>query len=602
MMKILLTTFNAKYVHSSLALYSLSANVPAKYKVQQLEMTINMSFMSCLAEVANKKPDILLFSVYIWNSERTLRFITEIRKIMPEIRIFLGGPEATGRCKQIFESQPEVEGIFIGEGEETFKEFCDRLYEGKPLVNLAGLMLRDCEFIPRPYLDMNSLRFPYTELDLEENRDKLIYYESSRGCPFSCAYCLSSLEKRTRYKNLSTVYEEITQLLQFEPQTIKFVDRTFNLDGVRTKSILKYIRSLAPQKTCFHFEVSADLFDEETMDILMDMPDNLVQLEIGLQSTNQETLKLCGRKTDVEKIRKNILRLVRQENMHIHLDLIAGLPAEDFYSFKKSFEDALAMHPHMLQLGFLKLLPGSSLDVRKEEYGIVSQDLPPYEVLKTGVLDFEELCFLKQAENAVDGFYNSSIMRNIMQIMPFIYPGGALQFFYDLDACYHNQEGGRYKGLNRKFYAVYRLIDETGLCADKELLRELIFLDYLFLSDKKFIPEFLLSGQKGQEQIIEKLSINRSYIDLISQLTDCKSSRDIYKYTRLLSVSRQCYLMMQKLPMLAVEKGIVDEKTIAGLQEVLSSIEGWDETRYILLFDYRYERGIFSVPRILNLQ
>lgn len=601
-MKILLTTFNAKYVHSSLSLYSLRANVPEEYNVQLLELTINMPFMSCLSEVAAREPDILMFSTYIWNRERTLEFVREIRKILPDIRIFLGGPEATGQGVQILEEHSDIEGIFMGEGEETFREFTERILAGNSLTGIKGLLLRDRQFTPRGYLDLDSLNFPYRDEDLEANQEKLIYYESSRGCPFSCAYCLSSLEKRTRYKSLEIVYAELERLLLYKPQTIKFVDRTFNLNSDRTKSVLRFIRKLAPEGTCFHFEVSADLFDEETMDILAEMPVGLVQLEVGLQSTNPETLEHCKRKTNVEKIRQNLLRLVERENIHIHLDLIAGLPAEDYTSFRSSLSEALGMRPHMLQLGFLKLLPGSALSADREKYGIVATDTPPYEVLSTEVLSFEDLCRLKKAERAIDGFYNSNIMRNLMHVIPPIYPGGSMQFFLDLDEHYQKEKVGKHKGMVRRFHAVWNMIDETGRCADQELLRDLLLFDYCLMDYKKFIPDFFLVEHDSQTQLSEALSANGELLRQVHALTNNKTMKETYKFTRLVSISQQSYRHLQKRPMLFEGDEAGEGQIREDIKESLRPIWESDGSRNILLLDYGITRGIFGVPRILTIK
>jgi hypothetical protein len=601
-MKILLTTFNAKYVHSSLSLYSLRANVPEEYDVQLLELTINMPFMTCLSEVAAREPDILMFSTYIWNRERTLGFVNEIRKILPDVRIFLGGPEATGQGAQILAEHPYVEGIFMGEGEETFREFTGKILAGESFNDIKGLLLRDQQFTPRDYLDLDGLNFPYRDEDLEANREKLIYYESSRGCPFSCAYCLSSLEKQTRYKSLEIVYEELKRLLLCKPQTIKFVDRTFNLNSDRTKLLLRFICKLAPEGTCFHFEVSADLFDGETMEILVDMPVGLVQLEVGLQSTNPVTLEQCRRRTNVDKIRQNLLQLVERENIHIHLDLIAGLPAEDYTSFRSSLSEALAMRPHMLQLGFLKLLPGSALSADRDKYGIVATDTPPYEVLGTDVLNFEDLGHLKKVERALDGFYNSNSMRNLMQVIPPIYPGGSLQFFLDLDEHYQNGQGGKYKGMVRRFHTVWNMIGETGQCADQELLRDLLLFDYCLMDHKKFIPDFFLTEHDSRAQLSDALTANGDLLRKIHKLTSNETLKETYKYIRILDVSQQCYRYLQKLPMLFEEDETAGGPILNDIKESLKPIWEADGSRKMLLLDYSIKRGIFGVPRILTIK
>lgn len=411
--KVLLIGINAKYIHSNLAVHSLKAYADRyKENIEIVEYTINHYKDFILGDIFKKKPDIIGFSSYIWNIELVTGIISELQKVLPDTHIWLGGPEVSYRPNEVLEEYPYVKGIVIGEGEVSFLNIMEHYLDNeKALSEIRGILYRDenGDIISNPaaeVLDMSTIPFPYPELDKFENR--IIYYESSRGCPFSCSYCLSSVEKRVRFRNVELVKEELQHLMDCKVPQVKFVDRTFNCNHKHTMEIWGFIHENDNGITNFHFEIAADLLNEEELDLISKMRPGLIQLEIGVQSTNPDTLKAIDRTMDLTKLTEIVERINSKENVHQHLDLIAGLPYEGYESFARSFNQVYAMRPNQLQLGFLKLLSGTVMDQKKEEYNIVYQEFPPYEVLYTKWLSFDEVLRLKNIEEMVEVYYNSS--------------------------------------------------------------------------------------------------------------------------------------------------------------------------------------------------
>ncbi len=411
--KVLLIGINAKYIHSNLAVHSLKAYADRyKENIEIVEYTINHYKDFILGDIFKKKPDIIGFSSYIWNIELVTGIISELQKVLPDTHIWLGGPEVSYRPNEVLEEYPYVKGIVIGEGEVSFLNIMEHYLDNeKALSEIRGILYRDenGDIISNPaaeVLDMSTIPFPYPELDKFENR--IIYYESSRGCPFSCSYCLSSVEKRVRFRNVELVKEELQHLMDCKVPQVKFVDRTFNCNHKHTMEIWGFIHENDNGITNFHFEISADLLNEEELDLISKMRPGLIQLEIGVQSTNPDTLKAIDRTMDLTKLTEIVERINSKENVHQHLDLIAGLPYEGYKSFSRSFNQVYAMRPNQLQLGFLKLLSGTVMEKKKEEYNIVYQEFPPYEVLYTKWLSFDEVLRLKNIEEMVEVYYNSS--------------------------------------------------------------------------------------------------------------------------------------------------------------------------------------------------
>ncbi len=412
-MKILLTAINAKYIHSNLAVYSLRAYAREYQKqIQIAEYTINHRVEYLLQELYKQKPDVLCFSCYIWNIRYVQEVITEFHKLLPNVPIWVGGPEVSYESEAFLRSYPMVTGVMIGEGEATFRELCSYYIEHKDtqLQQIKGLLIRTRQgtFVrtaEREFLDLNQLPFCYE--NLEDFNNRIIYYETSRGCPFSCSYCLSSIEKGLRFRSLERVKHELQFFLDHQVPQVKFVDRTFNCNHRHCTEIWQYLKEHDNGITNFHFEISADLLTEEELSLIVSLRPGLIQLEIGVQSTYGPTIQEICRTMNLPRLETVVAQIRQAGNIHQHLDLIAGLPKEGFANFKESFRQVYAMKPQQLQLGFLKVLKGSDMYRLQGEYGIVFQEYPPYEVRATRWLTYEEILKIKLVEEMLEVYYNS---------------------------------------------------------------------------------------------------------------------------------------------------------------------------------------------------
>ena len=420
-MKLLLTAINAKYIHSNLAVYSLKAAAGVyKEQVEIAEFTINNQVDYILEEVYKCKPDVLLFSCYIWNLSMIEEVMREFHKLCPDVPIWLGGPEVSFEVEDFLQKHPEVSGIMMGEGEETFRELCG-YYEGHmELAEILGIAYRkedgSIQINPwRNILDMSTLPFAYNKMEDFSNR--IIYYESSRGCPFSCSYCLSSVDKKLRFRDLELVKEELQFFIDQKVPQIKFVDRTFNCHHEHAMEIWKYIKEHDNGVTNFHFEVSADLLNEAELELMAQMRPGLIQLEIGVQSTNEVTIKEIKRTMKLERLKEVVEEVKSFGNIHQHLDLIAGLPYEDYDTFRRSFDEIYALQPNQLQMGFLKVLKGSYMFEHAKEYGILYHDNPPYEVLSTKWLSYDDVLKMKRIEEMLEVYYNSGQFEITMKVL-----------------------------------------------------------------------------------------------------------------------------------------------------------------------------------------
>ena len=413
-MKILLTAVNAKYIHSNPAVYCLRAAVPEyREQIAIAEFTINNHTDDILKSIYKSKPDVLCLSCYIWNLTYLEEIIREFHKLCPKVPIWMGGPEVSYEVSAFLENHPEVTGVMIGEGEATFKELCSYWMGQMPssLETIKGIAYR-CEETgkatinpPREVINMSDIPFCYDRAEDFSNR--IIYYESSRGCPFSCSYCLSSVDKKLRFRDLSLVKEELGFFIGQKVPQVKFVDRTFNCNHEHAMEIWRYIKEQDNGVTNFHFEISADLINEEEMELISDMRPGLIQLEIGVQSTNEATIHEIHRTMKLERLKAVVNKVKSFGNIHQHLDLIAGLPFEDYNTFQTSFDEVYALRPDQLQLGFLKVLKGSYMYAHAKEYGILYHNNPPYEVLSTNWLSFDDVLKLKKVEEMVEVYYNS---------------------------------------------------------------------------------------------------------------------------------------------------------------------------------------------------
>ena len=426
-MKILLVACNAKYIHSNLAVYDLQAYASdyADHIVLK-EYTINQQKDDIMRDIYLEHPDVVCVSCYIWNLSFVKELMADLTKILPDADFWAGGPEVSYDAEKFLTENSEFKGVMVGEGEETFKELAGYYVEKNPqnLKDMTGICYRDGDQIIhngwRQIMDLSSIPFIYK--DLSEFKNRIIYYESSRGCPFSCSYCLSSIDKKLRFRDTETVKKELQFFIDNKVPQVKFVDRTFNCKHDHAMAIWKYINEHDNGVTNFHFEISADLLREEELQEMSTMRPGLIQLEIGVQSTNPDTIKAIHRTMDFEKLKGIVDRIHSFGNIHQHLDLIAGLPYEDYDSFRNSFNDVYALKPQQLQLGFLKVLKGSHMMEMCREYGIVYKTQEPYEVLSTKWLDYDHVLKLKTVENMVEVYYNSGQFQNTLEYLEKFFP------------------------------------------------------------------------------------------------------------------------------------------------------------------------------------
>ena len=443
-MKIFLTAINAKYIHSNLAVYSLRAY--AKDYQDQIvigEYTINNRVDYILEQIYKAKPDVLCFSCYIWNMDYVEELITEYHKLCPEVPIWVGGPEVSYEVETFFAEHPQVTGVMIGEGERTFQQLC------KYYVNQTGSLeeIRGIAFLDRDNgktvftpaqepMDMPEIPFCYDHIENFENR--IIYYESSRGCPFNCSYCLSSIDKKLRFRDIELVKKELAFFIEKKVPQVKFVDRTFNCRHDHAMEIWRFVKEHDNGITNFHFEISADLLNEEELALIHDMRPGLIQLEIGVQSTNETTIREIHRTMKLELLKDIVRKIQNGENIHEHLDLIAGLPYEDYATFAKSFDEIYALKPNQLQLGFLKVLKGSYMYEHAAEYEIVYHAKTPYEVMKTKWLSFDDVLKIKQVEEMLEVYYNSGQFEITMKVMEPLFES-AFAMFQGFGAFYEEK-------------------------------------------------------------------------------------------------------------------------------------------------------------------
>ena len=441
-MKILLAACNAKYIHSNLAVYDLKA-YSSDYDEHVIlrEYTINQPKDEILKDIYSSGADVVCFSCYIWNISFVRELIRDLVKILPKTAFWAGGPEVSYDAEKFLTEMPEMTGVMVGEGEKTFHDLLEFYIDGKDsLEEISGIAYRTGDKIIhngwRELMDLSAIPFVYEHLEKFENR--IIYYESSRGCPFSCSYCLSSIDKKLRFRDLELVKKELQFFLDHRVPQVKFVDRTFNCKHEHAMTIWKYILEHDNGVTNFHFEISADLLREEEMELMSQMRPGLIQLEIGVQSTNPETIRAIHRHMDLKKLEHCVNRVHSFRNIHQHLDLIAGLPYEDYGTFHQSFNDVYQMKPDQLQLGFLKVLKGSLMQKEAEVYGIVYKEKEPYEVLSTNWLTYGEVLKLKMVESMVEVYYNSGQFWHTLEyLVPF--EKDAFTFYEKLGSFYEKK-------------------------------------------------------------------------------------------------------------------------------------------------------------------
>lgn len=529
-MKILLTAVNTKYIHSNPAVYGLKAycerqlqqeaadqeNESGRCRLRIAEYTINQQPDEIIRGIYMLHPDVIAFSCYLWNIEYIRMLQTELKKVLPRVQIWLGGPEATYDAEKVLEENPATDLVIYGEGEKAFTELCRKTTDDgiRGISGICGICYRHNDMIlrnpPAEPCDMDDLPFFYAGVDMRSFENKILYYESSRGCPYGCSYCLSSVSRQVRFRSLAQVYEDLTFFIQHRVKQVKFVDRTFNCSHERTTAIFRFLTEHDNGITNFHFEIAGDLMNEEEIGLLRRMRPGLVQLEIGVQTVNPETIRAIHRTMNLERLKKNVALIHEQHNVHQHLDLIAGLPYEDIASFRNSFDEVYRMQPDQLQLGFLKVLKGSDMYLQARNFGIVYQDRPPYEVLYTNWISFDDVIYLKKIEQMVELYYNSRMYDNTMRFWSRNFESAfemyaVLADYYDshdLFACSHTRIS-RYLTLRSciRAWAERGKGRPEGAAADRfeARLDQVLLFDLYLRENLKTRPEFAAQQPQSRE-------------------------------------------------------------------------------------------------------
>ena len=506
-MKIFLTAINAKYIHSNLAVYSLKAYAKAfQEQIEIGEYTINNRVDYILEQIYKAKPDVLCFSCYIWNIGYVEELITEYHKLCPEVPIWVGGPEVSYEVETFLEEHPQVTGVMIGEGERTFQQLCEYyVNQNGTLKELNGIAYKDSvsgEVIftqPQEPMNMSDIPFCYDHIENFENR--IIYYESSRGCPFNCSYCLSSIDKKLRFRDTELVKKELAFFIEKKVPQVKFVDRTFNCKHDHAMEIWRFVKEHDNGITNFHFEISADLLNEEELALIHDMRPGLIQLEIGVQSTNEPTIREIHRTMKLELLKDIVRKIQSGGNIHEHLDLIAGLPYEDYTAFAKSFDEIYELKPNQLQLGFLKVLKGSYMYGHAAEYEIVYHEKTPYEVMKTKWLSFDDVLKIKQVEEMLEVYYNSGQFEITMKVLEPLFDS-AFMMFQELGAFYEAKGyfGMSHSRIRRAEILLEFMRERKSSGAVMQMLEESLTFDLYYRENCKSRPSWAPSPAEFKEQ------------------------------------------------------------------------------------------------------
>lgn len=495
-MNVILTTLNAKYIHSSLALRYLRSYCRDEFPDTQLvEYTINDVTMNIVGDLFKRRPDVVAFSCYIWNIRETIDVIKNLKKVMPEVTIILGGPEVSYDTQEWMEQLPEVDAIVIGEGEQTFLELLRELKRGIQqqhpefrLEEVAGIAYRKWDeqgemrirfTAPRAkMMDLNTIPSPYED-HLDELNNRIVYFEASRGCPFRCQFCLSSIEEGVRYFDIDRVKRDLKRLIDHGIKTIKFVDRTFNIHKKYAMEIFQFLME-NHRGTVFQFEITADIMKPDVVDYLVEnAPPGIFRFEVGVQSTNDETNRLVMRRQNFEKLSRTVTKIKEAGKFTQHLDLIAGLPEEDYLSFRKTFNDVFALKPEELQLGFLKMLRGTGVRARASDHGYIYMDEAPYEILQNNVLSFAEILRLKRIEDILEKYWNDHRMdRTLLFLLKYEFES-PFDFFQEYGDYWDEQGWGRIgHQLQDLFVRLHKFLQERGM-KHPDLIHYLMQYDYL---------------------------------------------------------------------------------------------------------------------------
>jgi radical SAM superfamily enzyme YgiQ (UPF0313 family) len=507
-LKILLAACNAKYIHSNLAVYNLkSCSGEYSSRVVVKEYTINQIRDDILKDIYLEQPDVVCFSCYIWNISFVRELVPDLKKILPQVELWAGGPEVSYDAVEFLKKNPAFFGVMVGEGEETFHELAGYYIERKPetLSGIRGVAFRDenkgrdvVHTGWRELMDLSKVPFAYS--NLTEFKNRIIYYESSRGCPFSCSYCLSSIDKKLRFRDIELVKKELQFFIDNKVPQVKFVDRTFNCKHDHAMEIWRYITENDNGITNFHFEISADLLRAEELALMKTMRPGLIQLEIGVQSTNPQTIKAIRRTMDFEKLKGIVEQIHSFGNIHQHLDLIAGLPYEGYDSFHKSFCDVYALRPEQFQLGFLKVLKGSYMMEMTGEYQILYKDREPYEVLSTAWLTYGEILRLKMVESMVEVYYNSGQFKNTLVFLE-KYFDDPFRMYEALGRFYEKKGYSEISHSRMRRYEILMEFAGEQKEIPSEALSDVMLLDLYLRENLKSRPSFA-SDQKPYERLI----------------------------------------------------------------------------------------------------
>lgn len=508
MKKIVLASINSQYVHLNVAVRYLKKYVEENCdtRLDIYETNINNQLINIIKDLFEKQPDMIIFSTYIWNKEYVFSLIKELKKVLPNVKIALGGPEVSYKWERTIEENSEIDYIFTGEGEKILLNFFT-----KDIKEVKGVVYREDQEIKYNGMEtlidnLDVIPFPYDDEELLD-RTKIFYYESSRGCPFNCSYCMSSIDKSVRYYSIERTKKDLKRFIDSPIKLLKFVDRTFNLSKEKYMAIWRFLLENYREGITFHFEINANIFDEETLDFLEKVPRGYFQFEIGVQTIDAQAMKSIGRINHLEKLAHNIGRISR--NIHLHLDLIAGLPYDTYEKFKKSFDYVHQLKPEMIQLGFLKLLKGTKMYDEREKYGYRYFSKPPYEVFSNDFISFGEIIKLKNLEKVLDFYYNSEKFQESVQWIIDTHYSSAFDFYEEV-AEYFDRNG--YLKVSHKESALFTLLYnfyEEKEFSEKDVFLEYLKYDYLMLGKVGFYPEWFKSEKDGE--LYDKLIKEENY-------------------------------------------------------------------------------------------
>ncbi|MBC7087694.1 MAG: B12-binding domain-containing radical SAM protein [Tissierellales bacterium] len=586
-MSILLTTLNSKFIHTNLAIRYLKKYVEDIADVELLEFTINQTAEEIARKIFIKNPSLIGFSTYIWNLKQTLEVCKRLKTINPDVRILLGGPEVSFDSKELMQENKFIDYIICDEGEEAFKELVlglnpkniqNLVYreDGNIIKNKTRKPIENLDLIPSPYLNSK-----------EDFTGKIVYYEASRGCPFNCSFCLSS-GRKVRYFSLERIYQDIDYLVKRKVKQIKFIDRTFNANKNFARKILDYIIALDPDEVNFHFEITARLFETEDIEYFKTVKEGLFQFEIGMQSTNEKTLKEIDRNENYEKVKEISLKIKELGNIHQHLDLIIGLPYEDYESFSKSFDDLYNIHPDKLQLGFLKLLKGSKLRFEEKKHGYIYIDDPPYEILYNNYISYKDIVKLKFIEEVVEKYYNEGYFKNSIDFVIKTKFHSPFKFFEDFSRYLFeiNFFDSSHSRKSLYYYMNNYFKDEEQLNDSYEILVELLKFDFLNSNVDKNIPEYMNTCPKIRFDEIHNLLKEKNVIKQLIFHDENLSTKEIIKDVVIYKFKYNISELLNQPPLSVSSderiilfeynnKGIVNRTNVIDITNIYKEMDKW---------------------------